>query len=328
MRKINSIVRKFFQSKLWWFVFISALAFAAWQTWFSVAHTVITHELMGRMNDPQEVRLIFVGDTGTGDDSQKKVAGQIETLCRSLDPAAVILLGDNFYQTGVSSAEDPLWDSRFEKMYSGECSRKLNFYAILGNHDYRGSADAQIAYTKVKGGRWIMPARYYSLKFGDMLEIGAADTTVSDRCGISALCSIDWLAGKLKSSAARWKILIGHHPILSGGKYRSLNGMAHFNLPELYCKSGVSVYISGHDHGLQHLHGRYPTSNCEIEQFVSGGGGATIYPPENLAQRTLFAEGIHGVLAGHYTAGEQRYEFFREGSTDAAYTWSRKYGDQ
>ncbi|NBX18031.1 MAG: hypothetical protein EBR09_11760 [Proteobacteria bacterium] len=173
-----------------------------------------------------------------------------------------------------------------------------------------------------------MPARYYSLKFGDMLEIGAADTTISDRCGIAALCSIDWLAGKLKSSAARWKILIGHHPILSGGKYRSLNGMAHFNLPELYCKSGVSVYISGHDHGLQHLHGRYPTSNCEIEQFISGGGGATLYPPENLAQRTLFAEGIHGVLAGHYTAGEQRYEFFREGSTDAAYTWSRKYGDQ
>jgi hypothetical protein len=119
---------------------------------------------------------------------------------------------------------------------------------------------------------------------------------------------------------------VGHHPILSGGKYRSLKGLAHFNLPELYCRSGVSVYISGHDHGLQHLHGRYPTSNCEIEQFVSGGGGADLYPPEILAQRTLFAEGAHGVLLGRFTVDEQRYEFFRSGIAEPAYSWSQKYG--
>jgi acid phosphatase len=326
VKKKRSLFRKILLSRLWWLVFGVIAVVAAWQGWSSVAHTVITHEIMGRMNDSQEVRVIYVGDTGTGDDNQKKVAEQMEELCKSTDPAAVVLLGDNFYQIGVSSVEDPMWDSRFEKMYSGDCLRKLTFYAVLGNHDYKGDADAQIAYTRAKGGRWTMPARFYSLKFGELLEIGAADTTISDRCGIPSLCSVDWLVEKLKASTARWKILVGHHPILSGGKYRALRGLAHFNLPELYCQSGASIYISGHDHGLQHLHGRYPTSKCEIEQFVSGGGGASLYPVEDFAQQTLYAESVHGVLVGRYTIHEQRYEFFRAGTTDPAYSWSQKYG--
>lgn len=323
-KKKRWLFKKLFHSKVWWAIFLVGVSAAVWEAWSSVAHTVITHELMGRMNDDQEVRLMFVGDTGMGNEEQGKVAQFMEQVCKTTDPAAVIFLGDNFYYTGVSSTEDPIWDSRFEKMYSGECLRKLSFYAILGNHDYRGSADAQIAYTRSKGGRWTMPARYYSLKFGELLEIGAADTTISDRCAVQSLCSVDWLIEKLKNSTARWKVLIGHHPILSGGKYRTLRGLRHFTLPELYCRSGASVYVSGHDHGLQHLHGRYPTSNCEIEQFVSGGGGASLYPIKNIPNQTLYAESAFGVLMGRYTTREQRYEFLKIDSTEPAYSWSQR----
>jgi hypothetical protein len=309
---------------MWWIVFVIVATTFIWQAWQQIPRLSITHEMMGRMNDPSEVRLIFVGDTGTGSAAQKAVAQQMESLCLSLDPAGVFLLGDNFYQTGVESVMDPLWESRFEEMYVGECLEKIPFYAILGNHDYRASPVAQIAYTRERGGRWSMPARYYSLRFGSILEIGAVDSNFPDRCGLSAFCSIDWLMEKLQSSTASWKILAGHHPIFSGGKYRRLKWLANFTLPDLYCRSGASAYISGHDHGLQHLHGKSSQAKCEIDQFVSGGGGADLYPIERIPDKTLYAESANGVMIGRFTEREQRYEFFPIGNAEPQYVWSKK----
>lgn len=311
-------------ARLWWIIFVTVVLTGLWQVYLSIPRLVISREIMGRMNDSQEVRLLFVGDTGTGGDSQRAVARQLESLCTAIDPTGVVLLGDNFYMTGVDSVSDPLWDSRFEKMYGGECLEKIPFYAVLGNHDYRSVPEAQIAYTRERGGRWTMPARYYSLRFGSLLEIGVADTNIPDRCGIPQLCSVDWLIDKLKSSRVTWKILIGHHPILSGGKHRNLKWLANYTLPELYCRSGVSVYISGHDHGLQHLHGKSVKSSCEIEQFISGGGGADLYKIDRIEGSTLYSDSAHGVLIGRFTSLEQRYEFFKLGYSEPQYFWSKK----
>lgn len=311
-------------ARLWWVIFVTLVVTAAWQAQSQIPGLVMTRELMGRMNDEQEVRLLFLGDTGVGNDAQAAVAQHLEKICQSVDPAGVVLLGDNFYMTGVESVSDPLWESRFEKMYSGPCLAKIPFYAILGNHDYRSVPNAQIAYTRERGGRWTMPARYYSLRFGRLLEIGAVDSNFPDRCGVPQLCSVDWLIEKISASPASWKILIGHHPILSGGKYKSPKWLARFTLPELYCRSGASVYISGHDHGLQHLHGKAQMASCEIEQFVSGGGGADLYPVEHLQGSTLYSEAAHGFMLGRYTPYEQKYEFYTLASTDPAYMWSKK----
>lgn len=313
-------------ARFWWIVFVIAFTLAAVSAWQQVPRLTLAHEIFGQMNDEREVRLIFVGDTGTGDSNQLSVAAQMEDLCRSVQPTAVVLLGDNFYPSGVDSVTDPLWESHFEKVYSGDCLQKIPFYAVLGNHDYRSVPEAQIAYTRERGGRWNLPARYYSLRFGALLEIAAADTNIPDRCGIPTFCSVDWLIDKMKKSTAAWKILIGHHPILSGGKYRSLKPLAGFTLPELYCQSGASVYISGHDHGMQHLAGKHSGAKCEIEQFVSAAGGAELYPIDKLAQRTLFAESAHGVLIARFTREEQRYEFYKVGQTEPIYLWSKQKG--
>lgn len=322
MVKKRWLIKKILNARFWWIVFAVALLTAAWQVWSTIPHSVISHEIMGRANDEQEVRLIFVGDTGTGDANQQNVAKFLEEICLATNPAGIVFLGDNFYNIGVESVSDPLWESRFEQMYSGECLKNQAFYAVLGNHDYRSVPDAQIIYTRHRGGRWTMPARFYSLQFAQMVEIGAADTSIPDRCGIASLCSVDWLIEKLRASNARWKILIGHHPILSGGKYRSLKGLGYLTLPELYCKSGASVYISGHDHGLQHLHGRHPAANCKIEQIVSGGGGASLYDIEKIPEKTLFSASAHGFVLGRFTSDEQRYEFYTLNNNEPAYIWS------
>jgi acid phosphatase len=289
----------------------------------AIPSQVISHEIMGKLNDSREVRLLFVGDVGSGNSNQIAVAELLEELCNAMQPAGVVLLGDNFYHVGVTSVNDPIWKERFEDMYSGDCLKKLNFYSILGNHDHRASPDAQIEYTHAGSGRWIMPARYYALRFGDILEIGAMDTSIPDRCGLPSLCSLDWIEERLKKSGAAWKILIGHHPIFSGGKYKTLSWFPRLVLPEVYCRSGAAAFISGHDHSLQHLHGRSSGASCEIEQFVSGAGGADLYPAEVIADRTLYAEAAHGVLLGRFTPHEQRYEFFKVGSPGAQYMWSR-----
>lgn len=309
--------------KFWWGVVGASLITFLTSFFLAVPSKVISREIMGKLQDAREVRLLFLGDTGSGNSNQLAVSELLEELCKSVEPAGVVLLGDNFYHVGVSSVTDPLWNERFENMYSGECLKSLNFYAVLGNHDHRDSPHAQIDYTQAGSGRWVMPARYFALRFGDILEIGALDTSVPDRCGIASLCSLDWIEERLKKSGAAWKILIGHHPIFSGGKYKQPSWFARLVLPDVYCRSGASAYISGHDHNLQHLHGRPKGASCEIEQFISGAGGADLYPPETLADKTLFAESVHGVLLGRFTPQEQRYEFFKVGSSKPQYMWSR-----
>jgi tartrate-resistant acid phosphatase type 5 len=309
--------------KLWWSVLLAFCFTLLLFVYLAIPSKVISHEIMGKLEDSREVRLLFVGDTGTGNSNQRAVAQLLEDLCNTVQPAGVVLLGDNFYQVGVTSVRDPLWQERFEDIYSGECLKKINFYSILGNHDHRTSPNAQIEYSEEVSTRWVMPARYYMLRFGDILEIGALDTSVPDRCGLASLCSLDWVTERLKKSSTAWKILIGHHPILSGGKYKTLSWFRRLVLPEVYCRSGASAYISGHDHSLQHLHGRPSGASCEIEQFVSGAGGADLYPADVIADRTLYAESAHGVLLGRFTPHEQRYEFFKVGSLRAQYLWSR-----
>ena len=50
-------------------------------------------------------------------------------------------LGDNFYWDGVKNAEDPRFKFTFENVYGKSSEREniktLDFWHILGNHDYR-----------------------------------------------------------------------------------------------------------------------------------------------------------------------------------------------
>src|SRR5690606_5278624 len=72
----------------------------------------------------------------------------------------IISTGDNFYPNGVSSTSDKQWKTSFEEIYTGN-HLQCPWYVVLGNHDYRGTPQAEIDYTK-KQGRWRMPARYYT----------------------------------------------------------------------------------------------------------------------------------------------------------------------
>ena len=86
---------------------------------------------------------------------------------------------------------------------------------------------------------------------------------------------VQWLEQSLRESRARWKIVIGHHPLWSsaGSKFEQAKAMRRLLLPVL-CRY-ADAYLAGHEHTLE-IH----TDNCAtavpganlppLPQLVSG----------------------------------------------------------
>ena len=121
------------------------------------------------------MRIIITGDTGTGSTDQYLVARGMEDYSiknKMKKGDGIILLGDNIYESGVTSLEDKQFNSKFEDPY---INIDLPFYLCLGNHDYGNDyftqnafttyAKHQIEYTKYSK-KWNMPKRYYSISKG------------------------------------------------------------------------------------------------------------------------------------------------------------------
>ena len=245
----------------------------------------------------EQLAFLFVGDTGMGNENQKAVAQEMERYCAERKIAGVFFLGDNFYMDGVQSVNDAQWKNKFEDMYAGPCLSKTKFYSVLGNHDYKGNPSAQIEYYRlsrdVGDGRWTMPQRAYTVAFGSLLGVAAMDTNFPDACGLP-FCSLNSMAAQLKKHTTIWKIALGHHPAISGGKYKKLNFFPNLTIPRFLCKEKFDFYFAGHDHNLQHLQGPSDNVPCELQQFIAGGGGANLVDVDVIPNITRFARRSYG----------------------------------
>jgi acid phosphatase len=222
--------------------------------------------------------LIF-GDWGRkGEQDQLDVAAQMAVAAKDIDAKFIISVGDNFYEHGVSSVDDPQWQTSFEKVYAAP-SLQVPWHVILGNHDYHGDCDAQIAYGKTSK-RWSMPARYYkrveNIDAENTVEFFFLDTTpmkTGDDKAIPLLKlgsqdngkQLAWFEAALKASTAQWKIVIAHHPVYSGGIHGDTPYIVKHILPLLE-KYNAQAYFNGHDHDLQHLQAG------KVNLFCSGAG--------------------------------------------------------
>jgi acid phosphatase len=180
----------------------------------------------------------------------------------------VVSVGDNFYPAGVQSADDPQWKRSFEDVYTAP-SLQTPWYAALGNHDYRGHPGAQVDYGR-RTTRWRMPDRSYLVSGAEIgipkVDLFVLDTTpmvgdydeafmrlVRGRVSIPEPArQFAWLKGALQRSQADWKIVVGHHPIHSGGHHGGSPELAA-RLEPLFQAYGVQAYLCGHDHALQHI---------------------------------------------------------------------------
>ena len=98
-----------------------------------------------------------------------------------------------------------------------------------------------------------------------------------------------WLESVLAASRARWKIVIGHHPIYAAAATHGDTEELIADVLPVLEKNGVRIYFCGHDHVLQHLvHG-------EVNFFVCGGGSS--YRKVNQRDDVRFGAGSAGFLS-------------------------------
>jgi len=257
----------------------------------------------------------IIGDWGRhGRPDQRAVAKQMGIACKNAGTSFVISVGDNFYEDGVDSVRDHHWDKSFESVYTAP-SLQVPWYVVLGNHDYRGSCEAQLEYGKTHP-RWIMPARHYthvhSVDASTDLECFYIDTSPmigeyqSDPMmwGIHSQNvgqQLAWLDQSLAASKAPWKIVIGHHPIYSAGwGHGSEQEMIRLILPILQ-KHKVQAYFCGHDHDLQHL------KTGDLHLVISGGGSE--HRPVMTIAETQFSQGVSGFALASVRAHEMQVRF-------------------
>lgn len=223
----------------------------------------------------------------------------------------------------------------------GSLAPDFRIYAVLGNHDWRTSRAAalsEVAYME-KTPPYYMNGINYRVKppagrgeveiFAIDTEVLLAGTTVYE----DALADdgselppaelekpkewtkpaneqerniVQWLERSLRESDARWKIVIGHHPLWSGAgsKFEQAKAMRRLLLPTL-CRY-ADLYLAGHEHTLE-IH----TDDCSqalpgetvkpLPQLVSGAASKhralnTWFMAHQAKKspelRTLYAKGI------------------------------------
>ena len=94
---------------------------------------------------------------------QKPIAELMGTMGEEIGPEFVLATGDVHHFDGVRSVNDPLWMTNYELIYAHP-ELMIDWFPLLGNHEYRGSTQAVLDYTNISR-RWSMPDRYYTTVF-------------------------------------------------------------------------------------------------------------------------------------------------------------------
>src|SRR6202046_366726 len=263
--------------------------------------------------DPKSNHILMLGDWGTVTEPEQQIA-VANAMKRwssdnSIRPDALLMLGDNFYGEMPDGVNSRRWIKQFEQMYPSSLFPGPA-YAVLGNHDYetfRGNkVEAQLAYTR-QSTRWTMPRRWYSVtlpKENPLLTLICLDSNIPGSKGydlwpwsfVLTRQQHDeqqrWLEAELaKPRTTPFLAVTAHHPLYSNGKHRD-NPKLIAQWDSLLRRHKVDLYLSGHDHDLQHLEFKgHPTSFV-----ISGGGGAELVgwttPPQGRGPWGLRALGF------------------------------------
>lgn len=268
----------------------------------------------------------------------------------------------------------------FVTPFGGLAPDKKDFriYAVLGNHDWRTSREGAMAQVKFLQSTppFYMEGLVYRVRppaaHGEV-EIFAIDTEVllssttvykanladdgselkSERVEKPLAWAVpqtevernmvQWLEEALRTSTARWKIVLGHHPLwsTSGSKFEQANTLRRLILPSLCLYA--DAYLAGHEHTLE-VH----TDNCSttdvgdyvepLPQIISGS--AAKMRPTNTAfirhqqrnhpeLRTWYAKGLSWGFA-HLTFERESVtvrivELPRDGSSAASIAYEQSF---
>ncbi|MFR0693094.1 metallophosphoesterase [Enterobacterales bacterium AE_CKDN230030158-1A_HGKHYDSX7] len=275
-----------------------------------------------------QVTLLAVGDQGTGDLQQWRVAQGMERVAEGEGGVnMVLLLGDNFYGASLKGTGDLAWQLKFERVYHGRWLSRVPFYAVLGNHDSPGSDAAELEYAHqgLGSGRWQMPDRSYTRDFGKvenrpLLRVVFLDTN-QDSAGLARQMAFLEAAFSRPGPAPIWKMVVAHHVLRSsGGKHGENQELLRQLLPAMQ-RSAVDIYLSGHEHNQQLI-----VRPGEPAWLISGGGGQSLDAPPPIGPKadTPFAAERHGFARLAFTAAQLQLTYYdANGGQAQPFLWTR-----
>jgi hypothetical protein len=226
---------------------------------------------------------IVANDLGrNGYYEQKPVARIMGAYAEEIDIELVAAVGDVHHFEGVESVSDPLWMTNYELIYDHP-ELMIDWYAVAGNHEYRGNTQAVLDYASVSR-RWNAPSKYYARTFaaGDSSDclLLFIDTTplidsyredsldYPDACKQDMGAQLQWIDSVLTYSTAKWKIVLGHHPVYAATKKSEREQMDLQDRLAPLLEGKADAYFSGHIHNFQHI--RRPSS--EVQYVVNSAG--------------------------------------------------------
>lgn len=245
-----------------------------------------------------EARLVFVGDTGSGDRRARAVRDAIADTVAAAGASHLFLLGDNVYDDGEAEQIAP----RFLDVYRPVMDLGVAIHAALGNHDVRRcdgtprrpvprDASAYVpsrrchaaAHLATPEFGYLGGARYYAVPAPDggspLVEVFVLDSNTlgADQTRLENgddAAQLEWLDRTLQGSAARWRVVAMHHPIHSPSRRRfwvfgrrGPDRRLRAQLEPLFVERGVDVVFQGH----QHLYARLRPQHG-VRYLVTGAG--------------------------------------------------------
>lgn len=217
---------------------------------------------------------------------QKPIAEMMGEVADLTEPEFVAALGDIHHFLGVRSVNDPLWETNFEWIYKHP-ELMIPWHPVLGNHEYYGTTQAFLDYANVSR-RWEMPARYYAINFivsenTEAIILFLDTPPLIDRYRNNPVDFEDtrkqsiekelaWVDSTLGASNAKWKIVLGHHPVYAGtNKSESEQKNMQERIQPLLDKYDVDISVCGHIHNFQHI--QVPDS--DVDYFVNSSASLT-----------------------------------------------------
>ena len=171
---------------------------------------------------------------------------------------------------------------------------------------------AQVAYSQISS-RWSMPGLFYwqgkRLSDGTAADFFFLDTTpiVTENSGIREFfpgagddAQLQWLEQALATSNARWKIVVGHHPVFARGDHGSTPELVRLVQPLLE-RYSVKAYLNGHDHNLQHI-------VVNGIHYLTSGAGSKPRPTGKITG-TLFSSSEPGFLRARLSPADMEIAF-------------------
>jgi hypothetical protein len=239
--------------------------------------------------DPS-ARIVAVGDIACPPGARKtrRSCHQAATAraALALAPDAVLALGDDQYNKGRYRA--------FTHSYARSWGKLLPItWPVVGNHEYY--TPGARGYYRYFAGRQDGPPGWYRRELnGWQLYI------LNSNCGeVDCAAERAWLTAQMDAHQSRCSLIAMHHPrFSSGGEHGSSRRMRPFW--QIAAAHGADIALSGHDHDQERFVPMTPDGVSDpahgIQQFVSGGGGRSLYAKGATETGSAYFKSAFGVL--------------------------------